>query len=177
MKTLTAIVIFLSMSTATIFNFNTDSELKNWYIVDDVVMGGQSDGQISVSEEGHGVYAGKISLKNNGGFSSVRYRMNPIEVSEKDRVRLRLKGDKKTYQFRVKQDYRNEYSYVYEFETTGEWQVIEIPLAEMVPVYRGNRMNRPNFNHDIMEEVIFLIGNRRPEEFRLLIDKIELLSD
>lgn len=178
MKFLYILFLFIfSMSTTTLFDFTTDSDLNNWYIVDDVVMGGRSDGKIRISSEGHGLYTGTISLENNGGFSSLRYRTEPVSVGQGDKLRVRLKGDGKTYQLRVKQDRRNEYSYVYEFESTGDWQEIEVPLHEMYPVYRGRQLNRPNFDHDRIEELIFLIGNKRPEEFRLLIDHIELLSE
>lgn len=178
MKVLSALTfLFLSMITTTLFDFKSDSDLSNWYIVDDVVMGGRSDGRIEISPEGYGLYTGKISLENNGGFSSLRYRTEPVSVSEGDRIRIRIKGDGKKYQLRVKQDRRNEYSYVHEFESTGDWQVIEVPLSDMYPVYRGRDMNYPNFDHDRIEEVIFLIGNKRPEEFRLLIDHIELISE
>lgn len=160
-----------------IFDFSSSSDTRNWRIVDDVVMGGRSNGDFSISEDGHGVFSGSISLENNGGFSSVRYGTDDIPVAENSKVRIRIKGDGKTYQFRIKNNRRYEYSYVHEFETTGEWQDIEIPVNDMYPVYRGRRLDRPNFNYNTMEELTFLIGNGRPQEFRLLIDKIELIDE
>ena len=88
---------------------------------------------------------------------------------------IRLKGDGKKYQFRIKDDIRSYYSYISTFSTSGEWQEIEIPLNEMYPSFRGRRLNLPNFSQDNIEEIAFLIGNKKPESFRLLIDKIELL--
>jgi hypothetical protein len=37
-------------------------------------MGGESSSTFQLNSEGHGVFEGNISLDNNGGFSSVRYR-------------------------------------------------------------------------------------------------------
>jgi len=163
------------MRTTVLYQFNTDSDLRNWYVLDDVVMGGRSSGRIRLSPEGHGLYTGTISLENNGGFSSLRYRTQPVPLSPDDRIRVRLKGDGNSYQLRVKQDRRNRYSYMHEFETGGAWQEIEVRLGDLHPVFRGRTMNRPDFDHFTIEEVIFLITNKRPEPFRLLIDKIELV--
>lgn len=173
------VIIFLAfpVNGDVIFDFSSASDTRNWRIVDDVVMGGRSSGNFFISEEGHGVFRGNVSLENNGGFSSVRYPLDNFPVKQNNTVRIRLKGDGKTYQFRIKNNRRYEYSYVHEFKTSGEWQEIEIPVDEMYPVYRGRRLNRPNFNYDSMEEIAFLIGNGRPQAFSLLIDKIELIDE
>jgi hypothetical protein len=57
------------------------------------------------------------------------------------------------------------------FLTSGEWQEIKIPLKEMYPSFRGRRLNQPNFSTHYMEEIAFLIGNKKEENFELLIDK------
>lgn len=168
------VLLAFSFSGDVITDFSSPSETRSWRIVDDVVMGGRSSGEFSISDEGHGVFSGEISLENNGGFSSVRHWPGDIPVNSNSTIRIRLKGDGKIYQFRIKHNRQYEYSYVHEFSTSGEWQDIEIPVEEMYPVYRGRKLNRPNFSYDSMEELIFLIGNGRPETFRLLIDKIEL---
>jgi len=64
----------------TIFDFTPDSDISDWRTVDDTVMGGVSDGNFKLNEEGHGLYSGSVSLDNNGGFSSLRYRMPSIRI-------------------------------------------------------------------------------------------------
>lgn len=163
------------MLTATpqvVFDFDTSTNPNSWQIVDDVVMGGRSDGNFEINEEGHGVFSGTVSLENNGGFSSVRHSTRINEVSANDKLVIKLKGDGKKYQFRVKQDSRAYYSYIYTFETSGEWEEVEIPLKEMYPSFRGRKLNSPNFSHDTIREVIFLIGNKKAQDFKLIIDKI-----
>lgn len=44
----------------------------------------------------------------------------------------------------------------------------------MEPVYRGNKLNQPNFDSTKLQEVRFMIGNGKEEDFRLEIDKIDL---
>jgi len=157
-----------------IFDFETTSDLSNWKVVEDRVMGGESNARFFLNDNGHAQFEGNVSLENDGGFASVRYDMNTLKLKDTKKVIIRLKGDGKNYQFRVKNKEQNEYSYISEFSTSGEWQHITIELKEMYPSFRGRKLDRPNFSHDQIEEITFLIGNKRNESFQLLIDKIEL---
>lgn len=157
-----------------LYDFNSNSTKTDWQIVDDVVMGGRSDGGFSINEAGHGIFQGKVSLENNGGFSSLRHSLN-AKVGNRTKVKLTLKGDGKAYQFRIKSSYNDRHSYISEFQTTGEWQEIEISLSSMYPAFRGRKLEIPNFNSDQISELAFLIGNKKPETFRLEISKIELI--
>jgi hypothetical protein len=167
-------ILFSLTSSYVIFDFTTESDIQNWIIVDDVVMGGRSSGSFTLNADGHGVFEGYVSLENNGGFSSVRYNFKKIPINEYTKVVITLKGDGKEYQFRVKSSSGDYYSYIAPFVTSGEWQEIEIPLNDMYPSFRGRRLDLPNFSNDYIEEIAFLIGNKKQEKFKLLIDKIEL---
>ena len=166
--------IMLIPNTQTLFDFKKGANIGDWWIVNDTVMGGRSNSSFRLTTEGHGLFSGTVSLENNGGFSSVRYQFKAINVEAFSKVRVRLKGDGKPYEFRVKSDRRDYYSYIAPFNTTGEWQEVDIALADMYPSFRGRKLNRSNFSSESIEEVVFLIGNKKPESFELLIDKIEL---
>lgn len=168
------LVITLFFQSMTIFQFSTDSDIDNWRILDDVVMGGRSDGHFKINDEGYGEYTGNVSLENNGGFSSLRYYFETVNSSSYSKFKIKIKGDGKTYQFRVKDSRYNRYSYIYEFETTAEWQTVEIPFEDMYASFRGYRLDIPNFEGQQMEEIAFLIGNKKKESFKLLIDTITL---
>ena len=155
-------------------DFDTDSKLENWVVVDDVVMGGISEGQLNINEQGNAVFKGRVSTENNGGFSSVRHSFETIETLEYSKVMIRLKGDGKQYQFRVKTAKYDRHSYVYDFKTSGDWEIIEIPLSEMEPRFRGRILDMPNYPRKILEEIAFLIGNKKEESFQLEIDHIIL---
>ena len=169
------IILFSLTSSKTIFEFKQNSDLKEWTVVDDVVMGGNSSGTFNSDRDGFGVFEGKISLENNGGFSSVRYRFSKINVKEYTKIRVKLKGDGKEYQFRIKSNSEDSHSYIAHFSTSGKWEEIEIPLKQMFPTFRGRTLKLPNFFNDYIEEIAFLIGNKTKENFKLLIDKIELI--
>ncbi|MEN8797965.1 MAG: CIA30 family protein [Flavobacteriaceae bacterium] len=162
------------MNEQLIFDFNRDANIENWLVVDDGVMGGRSKGNLSITPEGHGLFEGKVSLENNGGFSSLRHRFDSIAVDQTNSIRIRLKGDGKRYQFRVKNSTGEYFSYVSHFESSGNWEEIVIPLKDMVPQFRGRRLDLPNFAHKQIEEIAFLIGNKKAESFSLLIDSINL---
>jgi len=162
------------MSNNVIFDFNKTSEIKNWRIVDDVVMGGRSSGTFKLDTEGFGVFEGDISLDNNGGFSSLRYRFEKKQIKDYSKVLLKIRGDGKNYQFRIKANSGDYYSYITPFSTSGEWQEIEVPLKDMYPTFRGRKLDKPNFSDDYIEEITTLIGNKKKEKFKILIDRIEL---
>jgi len=164
----------MSMMQALLFDFHPASRLDNWFVVDDGVMGGLSQGRFFINEEGHGEFSGEVSLENNGGFSSVRYRFEALDVSSYKQIHLRIRGDGKRYQVRAKTNAADRHSYVSYFETSGEWQTIAFELNDLKPTFRGNRLNMPNFPGKQLEEIGFLIGNKTAEPFRLEIDWIGL---
>lgn len=175
MKTLIFIFsVFLINSTMMIYDFDHKSDLTNWYVVDDVVMGGRSDGNLFINDDGNVVFQGNVSLENNGGFSSIRHRFSQKNVDDYTKMAIRLKGDGKRYQFRVKSDKYDRHSYIYYFQTTGDWQTVEIPLAKMYPTFRGRKLRMQNYPVEVMEEIAILISNKQAEQFRLEVDAIQL---
>ena len=157
-----------------VFTFSNEVPLKEWVIVNDDVMGGISQSNLVINNEYNGVFFGNISTAYNGGFASIRYNCKRQYINDYKSLVLRIKGDGKEYQFRIKSSLEDYYSYIYTFSTTGEWEYITIPLNMMYPSYRGRRLNMKNFNRNYLEQISFLIGNKKNENFNLLIDSIIL---
>ena len=157
-----------------IYDFNSSENPENWTIVNDGVMGGLSSSTMNLNEEGHGVFTGKISLKNNGGFASVRHFTNMSNVGSYKYINLKVRGNPSTYQFRLKKKRGDDYSYVNTFEVTPTWKTIKLEISAFYPTYRGRSLDLPNFEAESIEEVTFLIGNKVVEGFKLEIDKIFL---
>lgn len=169
-----SIFFFMTNTTEIIFDFNTTKDISNWRIIDDVVMGGKSEGKFTLNKDGNGVFSGNVSLENNGGFSSLRYRNSSIKIKNYKNIVLKIKGDGKNYQFRIKDDLDNYFSYVFTFKTGNDWQTITIPLSEMYPSFRGRKLQMDNFSSEKIEEIAFLIGNKKEQSFKLEINKIYL---
>lgn len=159
---------------AMIMDFTAGSSPGQWRIVDDVVMGGRSDGSFSVSEAGTGVFRGRVSLENSGGFSSVQHNLPERSVEGYRHFEIRLKGDGKRYQFRARSEPSQRHAYAFYFQTTGDWQTIRIPMDQMFPTWRGVKLDIPHYPGRELSEIAFLIGNNRNEEFRLEIETIRL---
>jgi len=157
-----------------VYNFSQAGELGGWEVEDDVVMGGVSSGKLEMREDGIAVFSGDVSLDNNGGFSSIQYFFDPLDITGYQTACLRVKGDGKSYQFIVEATPRARHYYARSFKTDTEWEIIRIPLNELVPYRRGDRMNLPNFPAETLAQIRFLIGNAKAEAFQLEIDSIWL---
>ena len=157
-----------------IYRFSTQTNLREWRIVNDGVMGGISKSNLLITSEGHGQFSGHVSLENNGGFASIQLNQSAILSDEIKYIILRVKGDGKQYEFRIKSNIYQSVSYVHQFKTTGEWQNIQLIINDFYPQYFGQKLNRPNFNYKKIEQISFLISNKQEEDFKILIDNISM---
>jgi hypothetical protein len=164
----------MHITSQTLFEAQGNSQIKDWQTLNDGVMGGISESQITQGNSGNLIFWGTVRLEYNGGFASIRHQFPPLKVTDKSKVVLRLKGDGKTYKFRLKSSTSQRHSYIQEFNTNGEWQVIQLLFEEFYPSFRGNILDRPNYPGAVLEEIAILIGNKRHEQFRLEIEKIVL---
>ncbi|HMP74411.1 MAG TPA: CIA30 family protein [Kiritimatiellia bacterium] len=166
---------FTAMATEhEITNVKTGYGTHGWHIENDGVMGGVSSSTFIIHEDGYAVFSGDVSLDNNGGFASVQYGFEPIDVSRHTTLALRIKGDGKTYRLLVEDQPNAWHYYEIEFPTSGDWETIHIPLADLVPVRRGDRLDRPNFPGQTLAQVRIMIANARPESFSLLLERVWL---
>ena len=157
-----------------IYDFKTSNNLNNWYIINDGVMGGYSVGTFSKDKRGNGVFSGHISLYNNGGFSSVRYNFKKLSVSPNDTLILKVNGDNKYYQIRIRHSSYDRYVYTKRIFIKNGWDIIKIPLSDLNPSFRGRRLRMNNFDKSQITEIGILIGNKVEEKFNLKINFIHL---
>ena len=118
------------------FPFTADSG-KYWQYVSDRVMGGVSDGQVTLEQEGEMYYArltGNVSTKNNGGFIQLRSGVS-FSNSEKDGknlrgVRLNVRGNGETYyiHIRTNESWSPSDYYSTTFIADSEWKMIDLPF-------------------------------------------------
>ena len=159
--------------TMPLFDFTTATPATAWKVEDDVVMGGRSEGHFDFTEAGYGRFYGEVSLENNGGFSSVEHVFDePRSLEGKRKFVLRVRGDGKDYNFRVQRP-GQRHSYRMTFSTTGEWQTVEVPFAAMEATFRGETPDVAPFTGEPIRSIRFLIGNKKEQQFELLIDWIE----
>lgn len=157
-----------------LFDFQKDADVHGWAIEDDGVMGGLSKGRFRLTPEGNAEFSGNVSLENDGGFSSLQWNFDPIDTQGFSRFVLRIRGDGKRYLLLTEAAPGDRHYYQAEFETNGDWQTLEIPFADMVPHFRGDRLDQPNFPGKTVAQVRFMIANKKAESFRLEIDQVGL---
>ena len=158
----------------TVYDFRKGTPVTAWAVQDDVVMGGRSQGRLSMTEAGHACFTGHVSLENDGGFSSILHTLKPpVAVDDLGKFVARIKGDGKEYSLRVKTDPANDFYYEASFPTNGDWELVEVTFADMKAVHHGEPVDVPNFAGGTLTKVQVLIGNKVEEDFELLIDRIE----
>lgn len=166
------ILVLLMLQSNMIFDFNANANLKGWQIVNDGVMGGISTSTLALTPEGYGLFEGHVSTENYGGFASVMLATSTQIENPKGSIRVKVKGDGKKYQLRLKSSRRQYQSYITSFKTNGQWQTLTFPLDGFEASFRGRQLDMPNFNFEKIEEIRFLIANKKDEDFKLLIDYI-----
>ena len=156
----------------TLLDFGVDERVE-WYVVNDGVMGGLSRSGMRRTDEGTGVFSGELSLENNGGFASVRALLGRTDLAAHAGLELRVRGDGRTYQLRLRTDDRFDgVAYKATFATRdGEWQTVRVPFDEFLPTFRGRTLaGEPPLDPARIHQVVFMVADKRAGPFALEID-------
>lgn len=163
------------MASITEFTKGEDGPIE-WRIVDDGVMGGLSKGRVSFTDEGTMRFEGTLSLENNGGFSSVRTGTIALDLGKASGLKLRVRGDGRTYQLRLSTDarYRGmEVSFRAEFPTVAdEWTEVMIPFTAFTGGWRGRDLPDQTLDPAKIARLGLLLGDKKPGPFSLEVDWI-----
>jgi len=126
-------------------DFTTESTDLGWYVVNDNVMGGRSDGDY---EQKDGVldFTGRTNT-TGGGFSSIRTKPLELALADHSGIQLRVNGDGRRYMWRLTTNARwrgRPVGYWAEFPTQdGAWTTVNLPWSNFRPQYRGYRLDGP----------------------------------
>jgi monofunctional biosynthetic peptidoglycan transglycosylase len=165
----------MMMSAALTAMAGLEMNAEPWRSVNDGVMGGRSSGGMT-ADSGVLRFSGRLSLENNGGFSSVR-RLLEQDLSKATHVRLEVRGDGRDYQFRLRQNNRLDgVAWRAAFSTSTQWQQVVIPLKSFIPVWRGMRVSDAGpVTPSRIEQLGFLLADKNAGKFELEIRRIEFL--
>ncbi len=159
-----------------LFEFAKSAHTDDWLIINDGVMGGLSRSEIILSEKNTAIFQGTVSLENNGGFASTRTRPRSYKLDGYDGIILRVKGDGKKYQFRLRTSDRFDgIAYSYHFQTeSNKWAIVQVPFEECVPVFRGRIMGDvAPLSAAQIRQIGFMISDKQEGPFTLEIDWIK----
>ena len=167
------------MTDYSLFEFQKSNEIDSWQIVNDGVMGGLSQSKISWDEKENTLgFSGKVSLENNGGFASVRASLPNFEQREFKKLKLRVRGDGNTYQFRMKGSENSDgIAYSLDFETEKDkWMEIELAVEDFEPTFRGRVYPEyGNFDSKDLKQIGILIAGKQEGKFHFEIDWIRTM--
>jgi len=159
-----------------VFDFNQPSEVRTFNIVLDGVMGGLSTGRVTAGT-GSMVFDGETSLRNNGGFSSIRAAVPDGSFADADSIRMRCKGDGRTWIIgtRATRNMGGD-SYWTRFDTIdGEWITVVVPIDQMERTSFGQAL-RGRIRPSQVRGLEFYIYDKKAGPFRLEVDSIEAVS-
>lgn len=165
----------ISTPSQLLFDFSNAALVGRWANIDDPVMGGRSRSTAG-AEAGALVFSGTVSLENNGGFASIRGRTDAQvnDLSAFDAVRVRVRGDGKTYIFALESVSDPRLTYWQRFNTApGEWIEATLPFGNFEPQWRGFTLrNAPALDARGILNFGFYIADKQSGPFRLEVAQI-----
>ena len=174
-------MITKQLSSLFVFNLLVVSVQANanqrWYVVNDSVMGGVSNSQVTQTQESL-LFTGNVSLDNNGGFASIRTELSTQSQNTKA-IALRVKGDGQIYQLRLRTtNYLDGAAYTHSFKTVkNEWVDINFAPSDFTLTYRGRVLEQqPIIDFDDIKQLGFMIAGKQEGRFKLEVGKIEFKS-
>ena len=158
-------------------DFRNKESASGWNVVIDGVMGGRSVGKLRTADQGAITFFGRLSLENNGGFTSIRSGQIDIEMQSEDGFRVRLKGDGRTYIFNLyPKTQRMAFSYCASLPTVaGEWTEVVVSLKDFTPTSFGRQVkNKGPLSPDQISRLGFMLSDKQPGAFELEIDWVKI---
>ena len=169
--------IVAGVETMEIFDFKKLETSGRWFIVNDGVMGGVSESNVSWEPEGFLVFEGILSLDYGGGFASTRTWSDDWQMGGYEGIILSVRGDGRKYQFRCRLENTSDgISYRHSFATVkGEWLEIVLPFDEFEPGFRGRLLpDQPKIDPTFIRQIGFMITDKQQGDFRLEVKMIGL---
>lgn len=155
-------------------DFTTDRANLDWYVLNDNVMGGRSEGAFKI-EQGELNFVGSTNTRG-GGFSSIRTRPVQLDLSKFAGIRLQVRGDGRRYTWRLATNARwrgRPVSYWADFDTRdGVWSTVNLPFSRFIPRYRGTTLEGPELDPGQITEMGLMIYDKLDGPFELRLSSV-----
>jgi len=155
-------------------DFSEDAPDLGWYVVNDGVMGGRSEGGFEIVD-GELLFTGKTNTRG-GGFSSIRTGPLELDLGDYQGIRVKVLGDGRRYTWRLATPATwrgTTIGYWAEFDTeNGEWLVVDVPFRDFVPQVRGQRLDGPPLDLSRITGMGLMIYDGRDGAFELRLDEV-----
>jgi NADH dehydrogenase [ubiquinone] 1 alpha subcomplex assembly factor 1 len=161
-----------------LFDFAGPDAAQKWQAVNDGVMGGVSDGRFNITDDKTLQFSGTLSLKNNGGFASVRTKPTDFNIKAGDVIVARVKGDGREYVLNLYTKSRQmAFSYRAPLPTTkDEWTEVSVPLEEFIPTAFGRRVQGMGpVEPSQINGLGFMLSDKKPGMFTMQVESVSVL--
>jgi len=178
MKTVILISILMIMSNDSNYkiDFGQSTGGQDWMIVNDGVMGGLSQSTLTFTKNSL-VFKGTLSLKNNGGFASIRSSKGKFDLSKYTTVKIKYRSAGRNFSLRFADSeiyFRPNYKHNFG-SSSREWEIAELKMSDFKE-YTMGRLSGATVSKDKLENVIrigIILSDKKEGPFEIEIDYIE----
>jgi monofunctional biosynthetic peptidoglycan transglycosylase len=166
-----------AMEDSLVFDFGEGKDFGRWTIINDGVMGGLSESKAQLNDDAV-LFSGTVSLKNNGGFVSLRGPLGNYDLSEYTFCEIRYKSDTdRNFELLIEKEtpfylpkYRKKFG-----EKSEDWQTFKIPLRELEISRMGNTIAEGIDPKELagIKRIGFILADKQEGDFRLWIDYLK----
>ena len=155
-----------------LMDFSDTDVARRLWVVNDGVMGGVSQSRVRQEAEGV-VFEGEVSLRNNGGFASLR---GPVAWADgTSALELAVHGDGKRYRLLLRMDSApGAASYQCDFDALG-LQTHRFAAADFQATFRGRLVSAAPLAFARVVEFGILIADKQEGPFVLQLRQIRAL--
>lgn len=168
------IIMFNTTNYKIDFGQNTGGE--DWEIVNDGVMGGLSKSSVTLTKNSL-IFKGELSLKNNGGFASIRSANQNLDLSNFTSIKIKYRSSGRNFALRLatsnwyyKPNYKHHFG-----SSSGEWEVAILKLSDFKE-YTMGEISNPIVTKDKLKNCIrigIILSDKKEGPFEIEIDSIE----
>ena len=163
------------MDSLILSQFTDESPNLGWYIQNDNVMGGRSEGNFAILSDKL-IFSGNTNT-DGGGFSSIRTQPLQLDLSDRTGIRVQVEGDGRIYTWHLQTDARwrgRTVSYWADFNTSaGEEMFVDIPFTSFKPQFRGFKLEGPELNTELITQLGLYIYDKNDGPFELILLSVE----
>jgi len=162
----------------TIASFENPSDLRNWGVVNDSVMGGISTSRFEQTADGNLLFQGVLSLENNGGFVSIRNRPGSFDLQNVEGFIIKARGDGRTYYLDLRvSGQMTSGSFRAAFRTEKDtWTETFVPTSKFVRQSFGRPFPDIPLNPSDVNSIGFTLSDKNPGPFKLEIEYVRATS-
>jgi hypothetical protein len=159
----------------TLIAFDAAPQDINWEVFTDEVTGAGSANEFHVNGSGFAKFSGDVPQAIEGGYVACRCTGREFDLSDSDALRIRIRGDGKTYGVTLRSNGTDGLCYTTDVMTrAGEWQEYTLPFSSFIPRSRGHYVNNAlPLSPNAITSVGFFIDHKQEGHFRLDVDWIK----